>query len=90
MQLSNMHQVSELLSDLSEEVKQDNDAHPIYPRVCHYWEQVADLLAEAKDHGCVLAFKGEATVIMPKLIEGWSLSPVYYGEDELERLRRLV
>jgi hypothetical protein len=61
-----------------------------YFRVCQPNERVADLLAEAKEHCSVLAFKGDATVIMPTLAEGWSLNPISRGEDELEWLRRLV
>lgn len=61
-----------------------------YPRVCYPQERVADLLAEAKAHNCVLAFRGQVTCIMPKLIDGWSLHPTHFGEDELERLRKLV
>ena len=61
-----------------------------YFRVCNEKENVADLLAEAKEHGSVLAFKGEVTCVMPTLAEGWSLNPISRGEDELERLRRLV
>ena len=61
-----------------------------YFRVCNEKENVANLLVEAKEHGSVLAFKGNVACIMPKLAEGWSLNPISRGEDELERLQRLV
>ena len=42
-----------------------------YYRVCQSSERVVDLLAEAVQHKCIVAMKGEATVIMPRLIDGW-------------------
>jgi hypothetical protein len=52
----------------------NNDAEraAVYIRVCHNEELVSDLLSEAAAHGCILAVKGGATVIMPELVPGWT------------------
>lgn len=43
-----------------------------YFRQCQRNERLADLIAEANEHGSVLAFKGEVTCIMPSLVKGWT------------------
>lgn len=56
----------------------DDERREVYPhgwRGCSKNERVADLLAEARRHGCILAFKGEGesrvTAIVPFLVDGW-------------------
>jgi hypothetical protein len=61
-----------------------------YFRVCDDKENVADILAEAKEHGSVLAFKGQIACIMPALAEGWTTAPVHRSECDIEQLRRMA
>jgi hypothetical protein len=65
--------VAKILVDAREETEREmDDRAAVYIRVCQPEELVSDLLSEAAAHGCILAVKGGATVIMPELVPGWT------------------
>lgn len=57
-------------------LKQDEEREAVYARGCSKHERVADLIAEARVHGSILAYKGEGenrvTAIVPFLVDGWT------------------
>ena len=67
----------------------EQDRSGVYIRVCHENERMIDLLAEAKAHCCVLAYRDGVAMIMPELVDGWTPCVNITEEDEIERLRRL-
>ena len=64
----------EAVRDMRKILQENDDAEraAVYIRVCRNEELVSDLLSEAAAHGCILAVKGGATVIMPELVPGWT------------------
>lgn len=70
-----MHRVIAELRGATADLEQSNNRHFAkvgYFRVCQRNEHVANLIAEASEHGSVLAFKGAVTCIMPTLLDGWT------------------
>lgn len=66
-----------MLHGLNADLKEYNDSgmqiNPVaYFRPCQPTELLADVMKEAEEHGCILAFKGHVTCIMPRLVEGWT------------------
>lgn len=72
MQLNNLNAIAQMLEGARVEMAEDNDRAAVYIRVCQDGELVGDLLSEAAAHGCILAVKGGAAVIMPELVDGWT------------------
>lgn len=49
-----------------------NPSSNSYVRPCNPKERLRDVLQEARSHGCILAFRGNTTCILPRLIPGWT------------------
>lgn len=74
MQTQQLDRVAEALSEMVEMLKEFNDAHcdsTGYLRAVSQNESMQTVMAEAHANGSIVATKGEAVVIMPKLVDGW-------------------
>jgi len=70
----NLNRVAEMIGEINKKLAELNNKPMAvdYFRVCQRNECVKSVLEEAVQHGSIVCFKGEVTVIMPRLMPGWT------------------
>ena len=70
----NLNRVAEMIQEINKDMAELNNKPMAveYFRVCQRGECVKAVMEEAEQHGSIVCFKGEGTVIMPRLALGWT------------------
>ena len=70
----NLNRVAEMIQEINKDMAELNNKPMAveYFRVCQRGECVKAVMEEAAQHGGIVCFKGEVTVIMPRLMPGWT------------------